>query len=49
MFGKSKPNPKRAESRYADETFVSATRLSRADPMAEVFASGLRIRTGLNA
>ncbi len=49
MFGKSKPNPNRAEKRRADETLMSATKFSRADPMAAVFASGLRIRTGLNA
>ncbi len=48
MFGK-KPNPKGAEARSTDETYLSATRLSNTDPMAAAFASGLRIRTGLNA
>ena len=48
MFRK-KPDPEGSETRPADETYMSATRLSGTDPMAAAFASGLRIRTGLNA
>ncbi len=56
MFGKPKPNQASAERASAcasshdlDEMYLSAVRLSRVDPMAAAFASGVRIRTGFNA
>ena len=50
MFRKQKTNGEAEDSSApATESYLSATRLSRVDPMAASFATGLRIRTGLNA
>jgi len=56
MFEKWKRSGARAEKGSAsasgkdvDEVYLSPVILSRVDPMAAAFASGVRIRTGLNA
>jgi hypothetical protein len=46
MFGKSKPDPSRAETRRTDGTLFSAPRPFGTDPIAAAYVFGLRIRTG---